>query len=148
MSQSDAFVEVFVATHPQAIQRAGELSAGGAPGAKALRIPGISDFEVEQLCSLAAVAVHSAGEQELEMADIAVDELYTFPDSAVRVLEELPRYQSEGEDPALDAVAGRWVEEEDVPFSLQEAQGHLLALAALAGRLDAGSKERLYLWSA
>ncbi|MFJ3956905.1 hypothetical protein [Arthrobacter sp. NPDC090010] len=148
MSQSNAFVEVFVANHPQALKRAGELSSGAAAAPEALRIDGVSDFEVEQLCALAAQAVHSAGEQELEMADIAVDELYAFPATALRVLEELPKYHEEGEDPALATVAGRWAEDEDVPFSTAEAQRHLLALTALAGAVDSGSRQRLYLWSA
>lgn len=148
MSQSNAFVEVFIATHQEALKRAGELSAGAAPSGSALRIPGISDFEVEQLCSLAAQAVHTQGEQELEMADIAVEELYAFPASAVRVLEELPGYQSDGEDPALQSVALQWSAEEDVPFAAGEAQQHLLTLAALAAKTDSSSRNRLYLYSA
>ena len=142
MSQSNAFVEVFIATHQEALQRAKALSGGAAPDGSALRIPGISDFEVEQLCSLAAQAVHTQGEQELEMADIAVDELYAFPASAVRVLEELPGYQSDGEDPV------QWAADEDVPFAAGEAQQYLLALSALAGRTDSSSRNRLYLYSA
>ncbi|MDQ0709163.1 hypothetical protein QFZ52_001815 [Arthrobacter woluwensis] len=148
MSQSNAFVEVFIATHQEALQRAKALSGGAAPDGSALRIPGISDFEVEQLCSLAAQAVHTQGEQELEMADIAVDELYAFPASAVRVLEELPGYQSDGEDPALQSVAVQWAADEDVPFAAGEAQQYLLALSALAGRTDSSSRNRLYLYSA
>ena len=55
------FTEIFVATHDAALKRAGLLDGGGsAPAGQAVRIPGISDFEVEQLADIAGVPLHAA----------------------------------------------------------------------------------------
>ena len=47
------FTEIFVSTHDEALKRAGALEGGGPAAPGAVRIPDISDFEVERLGDLA-----------------------------------------------------------------------------------------------
>ena len=82
-----------------------------------MRIPGISDFEIEQLGDLAGSAVHAAGaDYELAMVDVASDSLLGVPPAMVRALAELVTYESEGEGNVLDDVAERWAAEDDMPL--------------------------------
>src|SRR6478672_10146006 len=131
------FTEVFVATHKDALKRAEALESGAAAG-DGVRIPGISDFEIEQLGDLAGAAVHAAGaDYELAMVDVASDSLLGVPAAMVRALAELLTYESEGEGNVLD----------DVPFGAGEAKNYVQQLAELAGTVDEGSRTGLYVWS-
>ena len=81
-------------------------TAGAAAGPAALRIPDISDFEIEQLGDLAGAAVHAAGaDYELTMVDVASDSLLGVPDAMVRALADLLSYETEGEGDVLEDVA-------------------------------------------
>ena len=101
------FTEIFVSTHDEALKRAGVLDGGGPAAPEALRIPDISDFEIEQLGDLAGAAVHAAGaDYELAMVDVASDSLLGVPAAMVRALAELLSYETEGEGNILEDVAG------------------------------------------
>ncbi|WP_104136059.1 hypothetical protein [Arthrobacter sp. ZGTC131] len=142
------FTEIFVATHKDALKRAEELDGGGAAAGAAVRIPGISDFEIEQLGDLAGAAVHAAGaDYELAMVDVASDSLLGVPAAMVRALAELLSYESEGEGNVLDDVAERWAAEEDMPFGAEDARKYVQQLAELAGSVDENSRTGLYVWS-
>ena len=101
------FTEIFVATHDEALKHAGVLDAGSsAPAAKAVRITGISDFEVEQLGDLAGTAVHAGGaDYELTMVDVSSDSLLAVPPAMVRALADLLTYETEGDGDVLDDVS-------------------------------------------
>jgi hypothetical protein len=142
------FTEIFVATHSEALKRAAALESGGATPSGGVRIPGISDFEFEQLGDLAGAAVHAAGaDYELAMVDVASDSLLGVPPAMVRALAELLSYESEGEGNVLDDVAERWAAEEDMPFAADEARKYVQQVAELAGGVDENSRTGLYVWS-
>ena len=142
------FTEIFVATHSDALKRAADLESGSAAPAAGVRIPGISDFEIEQLGDLAGAAVHAAGaDYELAMVDVASDSLLGVPPAMVRALAELVTYESEGEGNVLDDVAERWAAEDDMPFGAVEARKYDQKLAELAGSVDENSRTGLYVWS-
>jgi hypothetical protein len=144
------FTEVFVATHDAALKHAGRLDEGGAAaGAQAVRIPGISDFEVEQLGDLAGAAVHAGGaDYELTMVDVASDSLLAVPPAMVRALADLLTYETEGEGNVLDDVAGQWAAQEDMPFDAAQARTYIEQVAVLAAGLDDAERTGLYVWSA
>lgn len=144
------FTEIFVATHDAALKRAGLLDGGGsAPAGQAVRIPGISDFEVEQLGDLAGVAVHAGGaDYELTMVDVASDSLLAVPPAMVRALADLLTYETEGEGDVLDDVAEQWAAQDDMPFDAAQARTYVEQLAGLAGTVDDSERTGLYVWSA
>lgn len=142
------FTEIFVSTHDSALKRAGALE-GGAPAAPgAVRIPDISDFEIERLGHLAGTAVHAAGaDYELAMVDVASDSLLGVPHAMVRALAELLSYETEGEGNVLEDVAASWAAEEDMPFGADQAAGYVRQLADLASGIDPATKSELYVWT-
>ncbi|XAS65940.1 hypothetical protein V3C33_10450 [Micrococcaceae bacterium Sec5.7] len=142
------FTEIFVSTHNEALKRAGVLDGGGAASGGGLRIPGISDFEIEQLGDLAGAAVHAAGaDYELAMVDVASDSLLGVPAAMVRALAELLSYESEGEGNVLEEVAEKWAAEDDMPFGAEDARTYVQQLAELASGIDANDRTGLYVWS-
>jgi hypothetical protein len=143
------FTEIFVSDHAGALKRAGALDGGGAgPAAQGLRIPDISDFEIEQLGELAGAAVHAGGaDYELTMVDVASDSLLAVPPAMVRALAELLTYEVEGEGNVLDDVAEQWAAQEDMPFDAAAARNYVRKLAELAGGLDDSERSGLYVWS-
>lgn len=144
------FTEIFVATHDAALKHAGVLDAGSsAPAAKAVRITGISDFEVEQLGDLAGTAVHAGGaDYELTMVDVSSDSLLAVPPAMVRALADLLTYETEGDGEVLDEVSGQWAAQDDMPFDAAEAKEYVQQLAELAGAVDDSERTGLYVWSA
>jgi hypothetical protein len=144
------FTEIFVATHDAALKRARVLDQGSsAPAGDAVRIPGISDFEVEQLGDLAGTAVHAGGaDYELTMVDVASDSLLAVPPAMVRALADLLSYETEGEGDILEEVAAQWAAQDDMPFSAAEARTYVQRLAELAGGIDDSERTGLYVWSA
>jgi hypothetical protein len=144
------FTEVFVATHDAALKRAGLLDEGGsAPAGQAVRIPEISDFEVEQLGDLAGTAVHAGGaDYELTMVDVASDSLLAVPPAMIRALADLLTYETEGEGNVLDDVAEQWAAQEDMPFGAAQARIYIEQLAELARGVDDSERTGLYVWSA
>ncbi len=143
------FTEIFVATHDGALKRAAILDQGGhAPAGDAVRIQGISDFEVEQLGDLAGTAVHAGGaDYELTMVDVASDSLLAVPAAMVRALADLLSYETEGEGNVLDDVAGQWAAQDDMPFGADEARSYVQQLAELARGIDDAERTGLYVWS-
>lgn len=118
------FTEIFVSTHDEALKRAAALDGGGLAAPDALRIPDISDFEIEQLGDLAGAAVHASGaDYELAMVDVASDSLLGVPAAMVRALAELLSYETEGEGNVLEDVAARWAAEEDMPLAPKRPSG-------------------------
>lgn len=143
------FAEVFVATHDEALKRAAALEGGADVSGTAVRIPGISDFEVEQLGDLAGAAVHAAGaDYELAMVDVTSDSLLGVPAAMVRALSELLSYESEGDGNVLEDVAEAWAAQDDMPFGADEARGYVQQLAALAADVEKAERAGLYVWSA
>jgi hypothetical protein len=113
-----------------------------------VRIPGISDFEVEQLGELAGAAVHAGGaDYELTMVDVASDSLLAVPPAMVRALADLLTYEVEGEGDVLNDVAERWAAQEDMPFDSTQARIYVRELAELAGGLDDSERRGLYVWT-
>ncbi|WP_205571693.1 hypothetical protein [Arthrobacter celericrescens] len=142
------FAEIFVATHDEALKRAAALESGGDVAGAAVRIPGISDFEVEQLGDLAGTAVHAAGaDYELAMVDVTSDALLGVPAAMVRALSELLSYESEGEGNVLDDVAASWAAQDDMPFGVEESRGYVQQLAVLAADVEKSERAGLYVWS-
>ncbi|WP_255768424.1 hypothetical protein [Pseudarthrobacter sulfonivorans] len=142
------FTEIFVATHDAALKRAGILDAGGSPSGSALRIPGVSDFEIEQLGDLAGTAVHAGGEgYELAMVDVSSDSLLGVPPAMVRALADLLSYETEGEGNVLDDVAENWAAQDDMPFGAADARTYVQQLAELASGIDDADRTGLYVWS-
>ncbi|WP_461171673.1 hypothetical protein M1D93_11405 [Arthrobacter sp. Z1-9] len=143
------FTEIFVATHDGALKRAGILDQGGSgPATQAVRIPEISDFEVEQLGELAGTAVHAGGaDYELTMVDVASDSLLAVPPAMVRALADLLTYEVEGEGNVLDDVAEQWAAQDDMPFDAAQARAYVEQLAELAGGIDDSERSGLYVWS-
>jgi hypothetical protein len=142
------FTEIFVATHDAALKRAGVLDAGGSPSEPGLRIPGVSDFEIEQLGDLAGIAVHAGGEgYELAMVDVSSDSLLGVPPAMVRALADLLTYETEGEGNVLDDVAGQWAAQDDMPFGAADARTYVQQLAELASGIDDADRTGLYVWS-
>jgi hypothetical protein len=145
------FAEVFVSTHAEALQRASDLDSGSAADVdgEALRIPGVSDYEIEQLGGLVGAAVHAAGaDYELSMVDVASDTLLAVPPAMVRALAELLAYESEeDEGDAVERVAAAWVDQEDLPFDAQEAYGYVEQLAKLAADVDDSGQQELFVWA-
>ncbi|MCU1548403.1 MAG: hypothetical protein JWO29_1354 [Arthrobacter sp.] len=142
------FTEIFVSTHDEALKRAAALAGGGPVAPGALRIPEISDFEVERLGDLAGSAVHASGaDYELGMVDVASDSLLGVPDAMVRALAELLSYETEGEAIVLDDVAASWAAEEDMPFGADQARTYVRQLAELAATVDPATKSGLYVWA-
>lgn len=142
------FAEIFVATHDEALKRAGELERGAAVAGAAVRIDGISDFEVEQLGDLAGTAVHAAGaDYELAMVDVTSDALLGVPAAMVRALSELLSYDSEGEGNVLDDVAEQWAAQDDMPFGPGDSKLHVKRLAELAREVEEADRSGLYVWS-
>ena len=144
------FTEIFVATHDAALKRAGLLDGGGtAPAADGVRIPDISDFEVEQLGDLAGTAVHAGGaDYELTMVDVASDTLLAVPPAMVRALADLLTYETEGEGNVLDDVAEQWAAQEDMPFGAGQARSYVQQVAELARGVEDSERTGLYVWSA
>ncbi|GGH94511.1 hypothetical protein ACFFGR_10455 [Arthrobacter liuii] len=149
------FTEIFAATHDAALKRAGILdqanssSAEGAPVGQAVRIQGISDFEVEQLGDLAGTAVHAGGaDYELTMVDVASDSLLAVPPAMVRALADLLTYETEGEGNVLDDVAEQWASQEDMPFGAAQARTYVKQLAEIAAGINDSERTGLYVWSA
>ncbi|WP_461165044.1 hypothetical protein [Arthrobacter sp. R4-81] len=142
------FTEIFVSTHDGALKRATALDDGGPATGDAVRIPGISDFEIEQLGDLAGAAVHAAGaDYELAMVDVASDSLLGVPPAMVRALAELLSYESEGEGDVLEHVAEQWAAEDDMPFGPDEAKGYVQRIAELASGVDDNDRTGLYVWA-
>lgn len=142
------FAEVFVATHDEALKRAGALERGAGVTGDAVRIPGITDFEVEQLGDLAGAAVHASGaDYELAMVDVTTDSLLGVPAAMVRALAELLTYESEGEANVLEEVADSWAKQEDMPFGSEESRTYVHRLAELATRAEGEDRAGLYVWS-
>ncbi len=142
------FTEIFVSTHDAALKRAVILDDGGTPATAGLRIPGISDFEIEQLGDLAGAAVHAGGaDYELAMVDVASDSLLGVPPAMVRALAELLTYETEGEGDVLDDVAEQWAAQDDMPFGVDEARKYVRRLAELAQGVDDAERSGLYVWS-
>lgn len=142
------FTEIFVSTHEEALKRAGALESGAQPGAGAVRIPDISDFEVERLGDLAGVAVHAPGaDYELAMVDVASDALLGVPSAMVRTLAELLSYETEGDGDVLEDVAVNWANEEDMPFGPDEARSYVRRIAELAAEVDPATRSGLYVWT-
>ena len=134
------FTEIFVATHDAALKRAAALDGGAAAAPGAVRIPEISDFEVERLGDLAGAAVHAKGaDYELAMVDVASDSLLGAPAAMVRALAELLSYETEGEGDVLAEVAESWAAE--------EAARYVRRLAELAAGIDPATKAGLYVWT-
>jgi len=149
------FTEIFVATHDAALKRAGILDEGSGsaaaagPAGQAVRIQGISDFEVEQLGDLAGTAVHAGGaDYELTMVDVSSDSLLAVPPAMVRALADLLTYETEGEGNVLDDVAEQWAAQEDMPFDAGQARTYVQQLAQLAAGIDDSERTGLYVWSA
>jgi len=149
------FTEIFAATHDAALKRAGILDEGGAAGAdaspagKAVRIPDISDFEVEQLGDLAGTAVHAGGaDYELTLVDVASDTLLAVPPAMVRALADLLTYETEGDGNVLEEVAEQWAAQEDMPFDAGQARTYVQQVAELAAGIDDSERTGLYVWSA
>lgn len=142
------FTEVFAATHDEALKRAGALEGGAAATDGAVRIPDISDFEVEQLGDLAGTAVHAAGaDYELAMVDVTTDSLLGVPAAMVRALAELLTYESEGEGNVLEDVADSWAAQEDMPFAAEDSRKYVRRLAELAADVESADRTGLYVWS-
>ncbi|MGW9415983.1 hypothetical protein [Arthrobacter cupressi] len=142
------FAEIFVATHDEALKRAAALESGSDVAGSAVRIPGISDFEVEQLGDLAGAAVHAAGaDYELALVDVTSDALLGVPEAMVRALSELLSYESEGDGNVLDDVAEGWAAQEDMPFGVAESRGYVQQLASLAAEVEKSDRAGLYVWS-
>lgn len=142
------FAEIFVATHDEALKRAAELERGADVAGSAVRIEGITDFEVEQLGDLAGQAVHAPGaDYELALVDVTSDALLGVPEAMVRALADLLTYQSEGEGNVLDDVAEAWAGQEDMPFGAAESRGYVQQLAALASDVETIDRAGLYVWS-
>ena len=131
-------------------QEPGVLDGGGSASAgDAVRIPDISDFEVEQLGDLAGTAVHAGGaDYELTMVDVASDSLLAVPPAMVRALADLLSYETEGEGDILEEVAEQWAAQDDMPFGAAEARTYVQRLAELAGGIDDSERTGLYVWSA
>ena len=142
------FTEVFVSTHDEALKRAAALDGGAAAASNAVRIPDITDFEVERLGDLAGTAVHAAGaDYELAMVDVASDSLLGVPAAMVRALADLLSYETEGEGDVLTEVAERWAAEEDMPFGAEQAGLYVRQVAELAAGVDTTAKSGLYVWT-
>ncbi|SFT66532.1 hypothetical protein [Arthrobacter sp. ov118] len=142
------FTEIFVSTHEEALKRAGALESGAQAAAGAVRIPDISDFEVERLGDLAGVAVHAPGaDYELAMVDVASDALLGVPSAMVRTLAELLSYETEGDGDVLEDVAVNWANEEDMPFGPDEARSYVRRIAELAAEVDPATRSGLYVWT-
>jgi hypothetical protein len=150
VSAPSPFAEVFVSTHAKALARATQLDGGEAPDdAGGLRIPGVSDYEIEQLGTLVGAAVHAPGaDYELTMVDVASDSLLAVPPTMVRALAELLAYESdEGEGDAVERVAAAWVDQEDLPFDAREAYEYVEQLAKLAADVDDSDHQELFVWA-
>lgn len=142
------YTEVFVSTHNEALKRAAALDGGAAVAPGAVRIPDISDYEIEQLGDIAGAAVHASGaDYELAMVDVASDSLLGVPHAMVRALAELLSYETEGEGDVLEDVATSWAAEEDMPFGADQARSYVRQLADLAAGIDPATKSELYVWT-
>ena len=142
------FAEIFVATHDEALKRAAALDRGADVTGPAVRIDGITDFEVEQLGDLAGKAVHAAGaDYELALVDVTSDALLGVPEAMVRALAELLTYESEGDGNVLDDVAAAWAAQDDMPFGANESRQYLQQLASLATDVEKAERSGLYVWS-
>jgi len=145
---SMGFAEIFVATHDEALKRAAALDRGADVTGPAVRIDGITDFEVEQLGDLAGKAVHAAGaDYELALVDVTSDALLGVPEAMVRALAELLTYESEGDGNVLDDVAAAWAAQDDMPFGANESRQYLQQLASLATDVEKAERSGLYVWS-
>ncbi|TVU63197.1 hypothetical protein FQP90_09370 [Paenarthrobacter nitroguajacolicus] len=142
------FAEIFVATHDEALKRAAALDRGAEVAGPAVRIEGITDFEVEQLGDLAGQAVHASGaDYELALVDVTSDALLGVPEAMVRALAELLTYESEGEENVLDDVAAAWAAQDDMPFDATASRQYVQQLAALATDVEKVERSGLYVWS-
>lgn len=142
------FAEIFVATHDEALKRAAALDRGADVTGPAVRIDGITDFEVEQLGDLAGKAVHAAGaDYELALVDVTSDALLGVPEAMVRALAELLTYESEGDGNVLDDVAAAWAAQDDMPFGADESRQYVQQLASLATDVEKAERSGLYVWS-
>lgn len=149
MSAPSPFAEIFVSTHADALARAAQLDGGSSEDTGGLRIPGVSDYEIEQLGSLVGAAVHAPGaDYELTMVDVASDSLLAVPSTMVRALADLLVYESEEEEGnAVERVAAAWVDQEDLPFDAREAYDYVEQLAKLAADVDDSSRQELFVWA-
>jgi len=142
------FAEIFVATHAEALKRAAALDKGADVSGPAVRIDGITDYEVEQLGDLAGQAVHAAGaDYELALVDVTSDALLGVPEAMVRALAELLTYESEGDANVLDDVASAWAAQDDMPFDAPQSRQYVQQLAALATDVEKAERAGLYVWS-
>ncbi|WP_284978259.1 hypothetical protein [Arthrobacter sp. fls2-241-R2A-200] len=142
------FAEIFVATHAEALKRAAALDRGAEAAGPAVRINGITDFEVEQLGDLAGQAVHAAGaDYELALVDVTSDALLGVPEAMVKALAELLTYENEGDGNVLDDVAAAWAEQDDMPFDAAASRQYVQQLAALATDVEKTDRAGLYVWS-
>ncbi|GAA2853819.1 hypothetical protein [Paenarthrobacter ilicis] len=142
------FAEIFVATHNEALKRAAALEKGAGVSGPAVRIEGVTDYEVEQLGDLAGQAVHASGaDYELALVDVTSDSLLGVPEAMVRALAELLTYESEGDGNVLDDVAAAWAQQDDMPFDSAAARQLVQQLAALATDVEKADKAGLYVWS-
>ncbi|MGJ3188539.1 hypothetical protein [Paenarthrobacter sp. FR1] len=142
------FAEIFIATHDEALKRAAALDRGAEVAGPAVRIEGITDFEVEQLGDLAGQAVHASGaDYELALVDVTSDALLGVPEAMVRALAELLTYESEGEENVLDDVAAAWAAQDDMPFDATASRQYVQQLAALATDVEKVERSGLYVWS-
>jgi hypothetical protein len=145
---SMGFAEIFVATHDEALKRAAALEKGADVTGPAVRIEGITDFEVEQLGDLAGQAVHAAGaDYELALVDVTSDALLGVPEAMVRALAELLTYESEGDANVLDDVAAAWAAQDDMPFDAARSRQYVQQLAALATDVEKTERSGLFVWS-
>ena len=149
MTAPSPFAEIFVATHSEALARAAALDGGSGEDAGGIRIPGVSDYEIEQLGSLVGAAVHAPGvDYELTMVDVGSDSLLAVPTAMVRALAELLEFESgEEEGDAVERVAAAWVDQEDLPFDAREAYDYVEQLAKLAADVDDGDHQELFVWA-
>ena len=149
MTAPSPFAEIFVATHAEALARAAALDGGSGSDPGGIRIPGVSDYEIEQLGSLVGAAVHAPGvDYELTMVDVASDSLLAVPTAMVRALAELLGYESgEEEGDAVERVAAAWVDQEDLPFDAREAYDYVEQLAKLAADVDDADHQELFVWA-
>ena len=142
------FTELFVSTHEEALKRAGALEGGSPAAPGAVRIPDISDFEVERLGDLAGVAVHAPGaDYELAMVDVASDSLLGVPAAMVRTLAELLSYETEGRATSWRMSPPTGPPRRTCPSVRSEARGYVRRIAELAAGVDPATRSGLYVWT-
>ena len=123
-----------------------KAAAAAAPGA--VRIPDISDFEVERLGDLAGVAVHAPGaDYELAMVDVASDSLLGVPPPWSGRWRNCSAMKPKGRATSWRMSAANWAAEEDMPFGAGRGRSYVRRLAGLAAGIDPATKSGLYVWT-